>query len=106
MSDDISGGIGGDADFEDLGGPSPKGHQAGPTGTGEFLEAKAEIYHESGEISTARLELSSHRFRRAPERALIQALNESEEDLEDAQRIEVQVGGEKLTLKQTGWEIQ
>ena len=106
MSSDIRDESDGDASIENLGGPSPEGHQAGPTGTGEFLEVRATIYHESGEVSSSRLEISSHRFRRAPEASLVSSLKESEGTLEGVDRIEVQVGGEELTLKQTGWEIQ
>lgn len=105
FDDESSGKNFGDVSHENLG-ASPTGHEAGPTGTGQFLEARATIYHESGETSSARLEISTHRFRRAPASSLAESLKESEGDLEGIERIEVQIGGEELTLKQTGWEIQ
>lgn len=48
----------------------------------------------------------SYRFRRASTQPLIQVLKEEEADLEENNRIEVQIGGEGLTPKQTDWEIQ
>lgn len=95
-----------DGTIEDLGGPSPEGRQAGPTGTGEFYAGRAELHHEDGTLEAAGVEISSDRFRRAPTRSLIAALEEAGADLEATERIEVRIGGEKLTLKKTGWEIQ
>ena len=57
-------------------------------------------------MRSARLEVSAHNFRRAPEAALVGALQDSGADLEAAEKIEVEIGGETLILRQTGWEIQ
>jgi len=92
--------------IDDLGGPSPEGRQAGPTGTGEFYTGRAELHHEDGTLDTAEVEISSDRFRRAPTRSLIAALEEAGADLEVTERIEVWIGREKLTLKKTRWEVQ
>ena len=97
MSDDTT---------HDLGGPSPAGRPGGSAGTGEFLEARATIYREDGGLDHLQLEISALNFRRQPEAALIGALKESNAGLEGAEQIEVEIGGETLTLKQTGWEIQ
>lgn len=88
------------------GGPSPAGRRGGSAGTGEFLEAKATIHREDGSLDHLRLEVSALNFRRQPEGALVGALEDSAANLEDAERIEVEIGGEPLTLRQTGWEIQ
>jgi hypothetical protein len=94
-------------EIENLGGgPSPEGRRGGAHGTGEFMEARATIQREDGEVRSARLEVSAHNFRRAPEAALVGALKESGADLEEAEEIEVEIGGETLVLRQTGWEIQ
>lgn len=93
--------------IEDLGGgPSPEGRRGGSAGTGEFLEARATIHREDGTLESRQLEVTAHNFRRRPEATLVGALRESDVDLEDAERIEVDIRGETLTLKQTGWEIQ
>lgn len=92
--------------IEDLGGPSPEGRRGGTAGTGEFLEARATVYHEEGAVKDLRLEVSALNFRRQPEGALVGALEESAVDPDELERIEVEIGGEALTLKQTGWEIQ
>ena len=94
-------------DIDDLGGgPSPEGRRGSSAGTGEFMEARATIHREDGQIQSARLEVSAHNFRRGPEVTLVGALREADVDLDEVERIEVEVGGETLTLKQTGWEIQ
>lgn len=94
-------------DIEDLGGgPSPEGRRGGAHGTGEFMEARATVHREDGDVQSARLEVSAHNFRRAPEAALVGALQDSGADLEEAEEIEVAIGGETLVLRQTGWEIQ
>jgi len=91
-------------DIDDLGGgPSPEGRRGGSAGTGEFMEARATIHREDGQIQSARLEVSAHNFRRGPEVTLVGALREADVDLDEVERIEVEVGGETLTLKQTGW---
>jgi hypothetical protein len=95
-----------DDTIDDLGGPSPTGRPGGSAGTGEFLEAQAMIYREDGGLDHLQLEVSALNFRRQPESAIISALKESSIGLEGAERIEVEIGGESLTLKQTGWEIQ
>lgn len=93
--------------IEDLGGGlSPEGRRGSSSGTGEFVEARAEVHRKDGTLESLQLEVSAHNFRRRPEAALVGALKESDVDLEGASRIEVEVGGETLTLKQTGWEIQ
>ena len=93
--------------IENIGGPqSPEGRRGGSAGTGEFLEAQATIHREDGALDQLRLEVSALNFRRQPEAALLGALKESPAGLEDADRIEVEIGGEVLTLKRTGWEIQ
>jgi len=88
------------------GGPSPEGRRGPSAGTGEFLEARATIHREDGTLANCRLEVSAHNFRRRPEAALVGSLHESDVDLENAEWIEVDIRGETLTLKQTGWEIQ
>lgn len=94
-------------EIENLGGgPSPEGRRAGSAGTGEFLEARAMVQFEDGTVRDLRIEVSAHNFQRAPEGALVGALEESSADLEGAEEIEVQIGGETLTLRRTGWEIQ
>jgi hypothetical protein len=94
-------------EIEDLGGgPSPEGRRGGSAGTGEFMEARATIHREDGQIQSTLLEVSAHNFRRGPEGTLVGALREADVDLDEVERIEVEVGGETLTLKQTGWEIQ
>jgi hypothetical protein len=94
-------------EIEDLGGgPSPEGRRGGAHGTGEFMEARATVHREDGDVRSARLEVSAHNFRRAPEAALVGALQDSGADLEAAEKIEVEIGGETLILRQTGWEIQ
>ena len=95
-----------DDTIEDLGGPSPKGRQASPTGTGEFYTGRVDLHHEDGTLEAAEVEISSDRFRRAPTRSLIAALEEAGAELEPVERIEVRIGGEELTLRQTRWEIQ
>lgn len=92
--------------IEDLGGPSPEGRRGGSGGTGEFLEARATVYREDGTVQDCRLEVSALNFRRQPEASLVGALEESAVDLDDVEQIEVEIGREALTLKQTGWEIQ
>lgn len=93
--------------IDDLGGGlSPEGRRGGGGGTGEFMEAHVTVYREDGEVRAAQLEVPALNFRRAPEAALVGALRESDADLEGAEEIEVEVGGETLTLQQTGWEIQ
>lgn len=93
--------------IEDLGGgPSPEGRRGGSVGTGEFLEAQATVHREDGSLDSLRLEVSAHKFRRQPEAVLVGALEEAASSLEDVDHVEVQIGGETLTLKQTGWEIQ
>jgi hypothetical protein len=93
--------------IEDLGGgPSPEGRRGGSAGTGEFMEARATVHREDGSLDHLRFEVSALNFRRQPEAALVGALKESSVGLEDAERVEVEIGGETLTLKQTGWEIQ
>ena len=92
--------------IEDLGGPSPEGRQGGSAGTGEFMTARATLYREDGDLDDRRVEVSSHRFQRGPVTALIAALEDAGADLESTARIEVEIGGEELTLKRTGWEIQ
>ena len=92
--------------IDDLGGPSPEGRRGGSAGTGEFLEARATLHHEDGTVQDLRLEVSALNFRRQPEGSLVGALEESAVELDDVDRIEVEIGGEALTLKQTGWEIQ
>jgi hypothetical protein len=37
---------------------------------------------------------------------LVGALQESGAELEEADEVEIDIGGETLTLRQTGWEIQ
>ena len=92
--------------LEDLGGgPSPEGRRGGSAGTGEFMEARATIHRDDGSLAEFRLEVSALNFRRQPEATLVGALKDAA-DLEGAERIEVEIGGEALTLKQTGWEIQ
>ena len=94
-------------DIEHIGGgPSPEGHRGRSTGTGEFMEARATIQREDGSLQEVRLDVSARNFRRAPEGTLIGALYESQVDLEVAEEIEVEIGGQVLTLRQTGWEIQ
>jgi len=94
-------------EIENLGGgPSPAGRRGGSAGTGEFLEAQATVQLADGTARTVQIEVAAHNFRRAPEGALVGALNESSADLEEAEEIEVEIGGETLTLRQTGWEIQ
>jgi hypothetical protein len=94
-------------EIEDLGGgPSPEGRRGGSAGTGEFMEARARVQYEDGSAKDLRLEVAAHNFRRAPEGALVGALKESPADLEEAEEVEVEIGGETLTLRQTGWEIQ
>ena len=88
------------------GGPSPEGRRGGSAGTGEFMEARATLHHEDGQLESVQLEVSAHNFRRGPEVTLVGALREADVDLDSVERIEVEVGGEMLTLKQTGWEIQ
>lgn len=92
--------------IEDLGGPSPEGRRGGSAGTGEFLEAHATLHQDDGTMQTLRFEVSALNFRRQPEAALVSELEQSAVDLDDTDRIEVDIGGETLTLKQTGWEIQ
>jgi len=93
--------------FEDPGGgPSPAGRRGGSAGTGEFMEAEATIHREDGSLDHVRLEVSALSFRRQPEGALVGALKESATGLENAERVEIKIGGETLTLRQTGWEIQ
>jgi hypothetical protein len=70
------------------------------------MEARARVRYEDESGEDLRLEVSAHNFRRVPEGALVGALKESPADLEEAEEIEVQIGGETLTLRQTGWEIQ
>lgn len=94
-------------EIEELGGgPSPEGHRGGAHGTGEFMGARATVHREDGTVRTVRLEVSAHNFHRAPEAALVGALQESGVELEEADEIEIDIGGETLTLRQTGWEIQ
>ena len=94
-------------EIEDLGGgSSPAGRRGGSAGTGEFLEGRARILQKSGEVQAAQVEVSAHNFRRAPEAALVGALEESGADWEAAEEIEVEIGGETLTLRKPGWEIQ
>ena len=94
-------------DIEHIGGgPSPEGRRGGSTGTGEFMEARATVHREDGTLQEVRLDVSAHNFRRAPEGALVGALRESPVELETAEEIEVEIGGQVLTLRQTGWEIQ
>lgn len=96
---------------DDLGGPSPEGRQGSSAGTGEFLTADVRLYRtdetpEAADVERAKVEVSSHRFRRAPARTLIEAIEEAGADLESTERIDVKIAGEELTLRQTGWEIQ
>jgi len=93
--------------IDDLGGgPSPEGRRGSSAGTGEFLGARATVHREDGTIETCRLEVAAHNFRRRPEATLVDSLQESDVDLETVETIEVEIRGETLTLKQTGWEIQ
>lgn len=92
--------------IEDLGGPSPEGRRGGSAGTGEFLEARATVHQEDGSTQTLRFEVSALNFRRRPEASLVGELEDAAVELEAAETIEVDIGGETLTLKQTGWEIQ
>ncbi len=94
-------------EIENLGGgASPEGRRGGSAGTGEFLEARATVQFDDGTVRELRIEVAAHNFRRAPEGALVGALQEAPVDLDGAEEIEVQIGGETLTLRQTGWEIQ
>lgn len=52
------------------------------------------------------MEVSSHQFSKAPARSLIGAFKVARADLEATEQIEGDIGGEELTLRQTGWEIQ
>ena len=92
--------------IEDLGGPSPEGRRGGSAGTGEFLEARATVHQEDGSTQTLRFEVSALNFRRRPEASLVGELEDAAVELDAAETIEVDIGGETLTLKQTGWEIQ
>jgi len=92
--------------IDDLGGPSPEGRRGSSAGTGEFLGARATIHGTDGTIETCQLEVSAHNFRRRPEVTLVDSLQEADVELDDVETIEVEIQGETLTLKQTGWEIQ
>ena len=92
--------------IDDLGGPSPAGRPGGSAGTGEFLGGRATLHCTDGTIETCQLEVSAHNFHRRPEATLVDSLRESDADLDDVETIEVEIRGETLTLKQTGWEMQ
>lgn len=93
--------------IDNLGGNlNPEGRRGGSGGTGEFMEAQVTVHRTDGEVQSATLEVPALNFRRAPEAALVGALRESDADLEAAEEIAVEIGGETLTLRQTGWEIQ
>jgi len=95
-----------DDSIENLGGPSPEGRRGGSAGTGEFLEARATVHRDDGTTQTLRFEVSALNFRRQPEASLVGVLEDAGVELDTAETIEVEIGGETLTLKQTGWEIQ
>lgn len=95
-----------DTSYDLGGGPSPEGRRGSSAGTGEFMEAQVTVHREDGGAKDLRIEVSAHNFRRRPEATLVGSLRDSDVDLEEADRIGVEIGGERLTLKQTGWEIQ
>lgn len=74
-------------------GGSPEGRRGGSAGTGEFLEARATVHQEDGTTQNVQREVSALNFCRQPEAALVGEMETSTIDLEDAERIEVRIGG-------------
>jgi translation initiation factor 1 (eIF-1/SUI1) len=70
------------------------------------MEAQVTVHRAGESPQELRIEVPAQNFRRRPEVTLVSRLQDSDIDREEAERIEVKIRGERLTLKQTGWEIQ
>lgn len=85
---------------------NPQGRRGGSAGTAEYMEAQVTVHRAGGSPQELRIEVTAQNFRRRPEVTLVSRLQDSDIDLEEAERIEVKIRGERLTLKQTRWEMQ